>query len=126
MVPLVIFVGAGLGGLSRYAIGSWIQAATGPGFPWGTLVINVSGSLALTFIYGYLDFTMAAPAWRAFFGIGFLGGYTTFSTFSYEAIRLVQDGQWTRAGTYVAASALLSLAAAILGFRLASAILRRG
>jgi fluoride exporter len=126
MVPFVIFVGAGLGGLSRYAIGSWIQTATGQEFPWGTLLINVTGSLLLTFVYGYLDATMRPPEWRAFLGIGFLGGYTTFSAFSYETIRLLQDGSWTRAMTYVVTSVLLSVSAAFVGVRLASAFLRRG
>jgi CrcB protein len=126
MTALVIFVGAGLGGLARYAVSLWVQGAGGAGFPWGTLLINVTGSLLLTLGYGYLESTAAAPEWRAFLGIGVLGGYTTFSTFSYEAVRLLQEGEWGRALLYVAGSVLLSLAAAALGFRLASALLRRG
>jgi CrcB protein len=126
MVALVIFIGAGLGGLARYGVGGWIQAAGGAGFPWGTLLINVTGSLALTFVYAFLEGTAAAPEWRAFLGIGVLGGYTTFSSFSYEAVRLLQDGEWERALVYVAGSVILSLAGAVLGFRLASVVLQRG
>lgn len=125
MVPFVIFVGAGLGGVSRYAVGSWIQSGVGADFPWSTLAINVSGSLLLTFAYGLFDASaVASTEWRAFLGIGFLGGYTTFSAFSYETIRLLQNGDWERAMLYILASVLLSLAAAIAGFRLASELLQ--
>mgnify|MGYP003289911542 CR=1 FL=1 len=90
MAAFLIFVGAGMGGLARYTVGNWVQAATGPTFPWGTLLINVTGSFLLTFFYGLLEGTAAPPEWRAFLGIGFCGGYTTFSTFSYETARLLQ------------------------------------
>lgn len=125
MIPIAIFVGAGMGGLARYAVGAWIQPAFG-GFPWGTLVVNVTGSLLLTFVYGLLEGTSTALEWRAFLGVGILGGYTTFSTFSFEAIRLFQHGAWERALLYITGSVVLSLGAAILGFLLASATLRSG
>jgi CrcB protein len=126
MVGFVVFVGAGMGGLARYALSAWIQDATRPDFPWSTFVINVTGSLLLTLVYGVLESIPASPEWRAFLGIGVIGGYTTFSTFSYETIRLLQDGEWERALFYVFGSVLLSLAGAFIGFRLASEILRRG
>jgi CrcB protein len=126
MVAFVIFVGAGMGGLARYAVSTWVQSAANVGFPWGTLIINVTGSLLLTLVYGLLEGTAAAPEWRAFLGIGVLGGYTTFSTFSYESVRLLQDGEWERAVLYVAGSVILSIAGAVLGFRLASVLLQRG
>jgi CrcB protein len=124
MTFLVVFVGAGLGGVARHLIGHWVQGSAGADFPWGTLLINVTGSAALTFVYGLLESTAAPPEWRAFLGIGLLGGYTTFSTFSYETVRLVQDGAWDRALLYVLGSVMLSLGGAILGFGLASALLR--
>jgi fluoride exporter len=126
MVGLVIFVGAGLGGLARYVVSGWAQGATGAVFPWGTLLINVTGSLLLTLVYGTLEGVPAAPEWRAFLGIGVLGGYTTFSTFSYEAVRLLLDGEWEWASLYVFGSVILSLAGALVGLRLASVLLRRG
>ncbi|HEX5580139.1 MAG TPA: fluoride efflux transporter CrcB [Gemmatimonadaceae bacterium] len=126
MVALVIFVGAGLGGLARYGVSGWVQGIGGAGFPWGTLLVNVTGSLLLGFVYAFLEGTAAAPEWRAFLGIGVLGGYTTFSTFSYETLRLAQDGQWERALLYAGGSVLLSLAGAVLGLRLASVVLARG
>ncbi|MBX6363502.1 MAG: fluoride efflux transporter CrcB [Gemmatimonadetes bacterium] len=126
MIPFVVFLGAGVGGLVRYALGGWIQQAAGPGFPWGTLVVNVTGSLVLAFLYALLEGSVAAPQWRAFLGIGFCGGYTTFSTFSYETLRLLQDAQWGRASWYVLGSVVLSLLAAAVGFRLAAGLLQRG
>lgn len=126
MTALLIFIGAGLGGLARYGLSSWVQDQAGPAFPWGTLAINVSGSMLLAFTYALLEGIPAASEWRAFLGIGILGGYTTFSTFSYETMRLIQDGEWGRASFYVAGSVMISLGAAIAGFNLAAHILRRG
>lgn len=126
MTSFLIFVGAGGGGLARYVIGGWIQGATGAGFPSGTLFINASGSLLLTFLYGLLEGTAGSPEWRAFLGIGFCGGYTTFSAFSYESVRLLQDGEWERVALYVVGSVLLSLVGALVGFRVAAILLQRG
>lgn len=89
MTSFAIFVGAGLGGLGRYVVIAWVQSIGGATFPWGTLLINVTGSLLLTFVYAVLEGTAGAPEWRAFRGIGVIGGYTTFSTFSYEAVSLL-------------------------------------
>ncbi len=126
MLLLYIALGGGLGAIARYVLGGWVQVATGATFPWGTLFINISGSLLLGFLYVLLEGAPAAREWRAFLGIGFCGGYTTFSTFSYETARLLQDGQLGRAGAYALASALLSIAATLVGFRLATAVLGRG
>lgn len=125
MLAFVIFLGAGIGGLARYGVGVWTQTVTGPGFPWGTLLVNVTGSLLLTFLYVLLEGTAGSSEWRAFLGIGFCGGYTTFSTFSYETTRLLQDGEWRRATFYIVGSVVLSIAGALLGFRLGSMLLQR-
>ncbi|MGH7448053.1 MAG: fluoride efflux transporter CrcB [Longimicrobiales bacterium] len=124
MLALAIFVGAGLGGVARYTVGGWVQGATGAGFPWGTLVVNVTGSVLLAFSYAFMEGTGAPAVWRAFLGIGILGGYTTFSSFGYETIRLLQDGQWIRAGVYILASVIISLLGVVLGFRAAATVLR--
>lgn len=126
MVALVVFLGAGVGGVARYAMSLRIQQGAGTSFPWGTLAINVTGSLLLTLAYGMLAGTTAPPEWRAFLGIGFCGGYTTFSTFSFESLRLLQGGQWLRGASYMASSVFLSLLAAVLGFGIATLLLRRG
>jgi CrcB protein len=126
MMPLIVFLGAGIGGVARYALGGWIQQGTGASFPWGTLAINISGSLALGLLYPLLEGPAASPHWRAFLAIGVCGGFTTFSTFSYETIQLLQDGAWGRAFVYVAGSVLVSLLAVFLGIRFASGFLPRG
>ncbi len=125
MPALIVFFGAGIGGVARYLLGGWIQAATGPAFPWGTFTINVTGSFILAVAYATLDGSAAAAEWRLFLGVGICGGYTTFSTFSYETVRLMQDGDWTRASAYVIASVVGSVAAALIGLRIGTSLLAR-
>jgi len=123
MVPVIVFVGAGLGGLARYFIGGWIQKSAGAGFPWGTLAVNASGSLLLAFLFPLVEHDLQTQEWRAFIAVGFFGGYTTFSTFSYESIALMQNGAWLRAAAYVAASVAVCLLGAALGLRAAGLVL---
>ncbi len=111
-----IAIGSALGGVSRYLVGGLVQRASGAGFPTGTLVVNVTGSFLLGLFLRYgLETPTLTPELRAFLTIGFCGGYTTFSTFSYEAVALLEDGQWSRAAFYMGASVLLSLVATLLG-----------
>jgi CrcB protein len=115
-----VAIGAALGGVARYYLASAIQQRVGPTFPWGTLVINVSGSLLLGMLMRY---ALATPTvsveLRALLTTGFCGGYTTFSTYSYETAALLEDGQYGRAGTYALASVVLALVATFAGFVLA-------
>jgi CrcB protein len=112
-----IAVGSAIGGVSRYLVGGLSQRIMGGTFPVGTLLINVTGSFLLGLILRYgVETSTFTPEVRAFLTIGFCGGYTTFSTFSYETVALAEDGQWTRAALYVALSVGLSLIATFLGF----------
>jgi CrcB protein len=112
-----IAVGSALGGVSRYLVGGVLQRAAGGGFPIGTLVVNITGSFLLGLFLRYaVDTPTLTPEWRAFLTVGFCGGYTTFSTFSYETVALAEDGQWARAALYVALSVGLSLVATFAGF----------
>ena len=112
-----IAVGSAIGGVSRYLLGGLTQRLIGGTFPVGTLLINVTGSFLLGLILRYgVETATLTPEVRAFMTIGFCGGYTTFSTFSYETVALAEDGQWTRAALYVALSVGLSLVATFLGF----------
>lgn len=112
-----IAVGSAIGGVSRYLVGGLSQRMAGGTFPAGTLLINVTGSFLLGLILRYgVETTTLTPEVRAFLTVGFCGGYTTFSTFSYETVALAEDGQWTRAALYVALSVGLSLIATFLGF----------
>ena len=115
-----VATGAALGGVARYYLASAIQQRVGPTFPWGTLVINVSGGLLLGVLMRYALATPSVSAeLRALLTTGFCGGYTTFSTYSYETATLLEDGQYGRAGTYALASVVLALVATFAGFVLA-------
>ena len=111
-----VAAGSALGGVTRFLLGGYLQRAAGASFPVGTLVINVTGSFLLGFLLRYaLGTASVTPEVRALLTTGFCGGYTTFSTFSYEAVALAEDGAWARVAAYLAASVLLSIAAAFLG-----------
>jgi fluoride exporter len=119
-----VAIGSALGGVSRYLLGGLIQRLLDTTFPAGTLFVNISGSLLLGAILRYaVDTPSLTPEVRALLTIGFCGGYTTFSTFSYETVALLKDGEWTRACLYVAASVLLSLLGTFLGFALARQVI---
>jgi CrcB protein len=119
---LCIFFGGGLGTLGRWGISNWAATRFGETFPWGTLLVNVSGS----FLIG-LFATLAGPEgrWfvpatgRQFFMLGVCGGYTTFSSFSLQTLSLAQDGQWFKASGNVVLSVLLCLLGVWLGHMLA-------
>jgi fluoride exporter len=119
-----IAVGSAIGGLSRYLVGGLSQGLAGGTFPAGTLLINVTGSFLLGFVLRYgVETTSLTPEVRAFLTVGFCGGYTTFSTFSYETVALAEDGEWTRAALYVALSVGLSLVATFVGFVVAREVI---
>ena len=114
------FWAVAIGAASRYYLGAAIQHRMGATFPWGTLIINVTGSMLLGFIVRY---ALATPAvsveMRALLTAGFCGGYTTFSTYSFETATLLEDGQYSRAGAYALGSMLVALVATFGGFALA-------
>ena len=119
-----MLIGGAIGSLIRLLVGAAIQQRVGLGFPVGTLVINVTGSLLLGFIMRFaLDTTAVTPVMRALLTTGFCGGYTTFSTFSFETVDLLREGLYARAGAYVASSVVLGLVAAFAGFAAAHGIL---
>ncbi|HEY8258184.1 MAG TPA: fluoride efflux transporter CrcB [Gemmatimonadales bacterium] len=112
-----IAAGSAIGGVSRYLLGGVVQRWMDTTFPIGTLLINVTGSFLLGAIIRFaVDTPSISPEMRAFLTIGICGGYTTFSTFSYETAVMLEDGEWSRAAVYVAGSVALSLIATFLGF----------
>ncbi len=120
-------LGSALGGMGRYWCSGVIIRNFGSFFPWGTVIVNVTGSLLLGFIATSLagDGRMLAPPdARAFLMIGFCGGYTTFSSFSVETFSLMRDGEWAWAVTNVVLSVVLCLVAVWLGHVGASALNR--
>ena len=124
MAWLAIALGGALGSVLRHAVGLWVQRGI-PGFPWGTFVINVTGSCLLGFLAKALGGDTVNPTMRAALTIGLCGGYTTFSTFSFETMRLIEDGFAVRAATYVIVSVVLSLLAIFAGAALARVVVGR-
>ena len=123
MTYLAISIGAVLGANARFLIGGWVAQRYGPVFPWATLLINVSGSFLVGFILTLVSERSIGPWWvRPGLAIGFLGSYTTFSTFSYETLRLVESGSVLAAGANVAGSVTAALLGVFLGAALARAL----
>lgn len=119
-----IALGGIAGTLSRYGLEGWIQSRTATGFPLGTLTVNLSGSLLLGFIIRVATGTaLISPDVRAALTIGFCGAFTTMSTFSYESVALLNDGDYVRAALYMSATILGCIAAVILGTALGNKLL---
>lgn len=113
---ILVFFGAGAGGLTRYWLGAAVQSWWGPTFPLGTLIVNVSGCLVMGFLAtAWMGPVLVREEYRIAVLIGVLGGYTTFSSFGRETLELVSGGQWLRAGVYVMASVFVSLVAVWVG-----------
>ncbi|MBS7554689.1 fluoride efflux transporter CrcB [Ancylobacter dichloromethanicus] len=122
---LLIFIGAGIGGVLRNAVGMTAMRWFGMGFPFGTLAVNVIGSFIIGLVAGWLTF-MASGGWtvhaRAFLMTGILGGFTTFSTFSLDTALLVERGEMGLAVLYVGVSVLLALVGVFGGLALMRAL----
>jgi CrcB protein len=113
---LVVLAGAGLGGVARYVAGTWVMAKYGGRFPLGTFVINVTGSFLIGVLMTLLTERLNPhPNWRLFLVVGILGGYTTFSSFEYEAYQAVRDGARWMGMLYVTGSVLLGYLGVWLG-----------
>ena len=116
-----IAIGGLAGVFARVGVHGLFQRLVGTAFPWGTLVVNVTGSLAIGFVARYgTGSASLSPELRTGLMVGFCGAYTTFSTYSYETVRLLQDGAYLRAGTYAVGSVILSLGATLLGMAAAN------
>jgi CrcB protein len=123
---MIWFIAAGgaLGSICRFLMTGIVQRQLGTVFPYGTLVVNVTGSLLLGALLRYsLDTPGVSPEMRALLATGFCGGYTTFSTFSYETMALLQAGDYRRAAGYALASVVVSLLAMYAGLELARVLI---
>jgi CrcB protein len=113
---LIVFLAGGAGAVMRYVVGGWIAVAAGPGFPWGTLAINAAGSFLISIVMQVALATDAiAPEMRLALTTGFLGGFTTYSTFNYETLALLREGTWLIAAANVVATVAICLAAGVAG-----------
>jgi fluoride exporter len=117
---LIALFGA-IGTLARYGLQGVVQIRIGSTFPYGTLLINLTGCFFLGLI-GQLTLNriIVSPEWRVAIAVGFFGGYTTFSSFGWETAKMLEAGEWLRASTYVAASVVLGLFLSAAGIRLAN------
>jgi fluoride exporter len=119
-LTLIAIFGA-VGTLLRYGIQGLTQIQTGGTFPWGTLLINLTGCFLLGLIGQItLNRMMISPDWRVAITVGFFGGYTTFSSFGWETAKMLEDGEWLPATGYVAASVVIGLLLSVAGIRLAN------
>jgi CrcB protein len=113
---LLVFVGGGLGASLRHFVNVTCARCIGIEFPWGTFIINITGSIVMGLIAGYLAFRgEASQAWRLFLMTGILGGYTTFSAFSLDTALLYERGALGLAAAYVLGSVILSIAGLFAG-----------
>jgi fluoride exporter len=122
---LWIFVGGGLGSLARWWASGFVAERLGETFPWGTLLVNVSGSFVIGLfatLTGPEGRLLAPASFRQFFMLGICGGYTTFSSFSLQTLNLADDGEWFRAGANAVLSVVLCLLGVWLGHALALAV----
>jgi CrcB protein len=117
---LVISLGAIAGANARYFLSRYTVKALGPVFPYGTLIINLLGSLVVGFFVIWTsERVLADPRWRLLVVIGFCGSFTTFSSYAFESMAYFEQGQWLLMTTNILANNLLCLAAALAGMALA-------
>jgi len=112
---LIVAFGSGIGGLLRYIISDFVYKHSTSLFPYGTLTVNVVGSFILGFVIFYLDsLKLISSEMRLFLTIGLCGGLTTFSTFSYETVKLIQDSQYLIAGTNILLNVFVTILVVLL------------
>jgi len=119
-ILLIALFGA-IGTLARYALQGIVQIRMASTFPYGTLVINLTGCFLLGLIGQLtLNRVLVPPEWRMAIAVGFFGGYTTFSSFGWETAKMFEAGEWLRGSTYVLASVVFGLLLSVAGIRLAN------
>jgi CrcB protein len=116
-IKILLLVGTGsfLGGIARYVCSLPFYEKGANSFPWWTLLVNLLGCLLMGFLFGFAERWNVPKEWKLFFAAGLLGGFTTFSAFSYETVALLNNGQYAYAISYVLSSVLLGLFATVVG-----------
>lgn len=119
-IVLIALLGA-VGTLARYGLQGLIQVRAAGTFPYGTLVVNLTGCFFLGLIAQFtMNRLVISPDWRIAIAVGFFGGYTTFSSFAWETAKMIEDGEWARASAYVGVSVVAGLLLSVVGIRLAN------
>lgn len=120
MILFLIALGGAAGSLLRYLIGGAIQRSSASGFPIGTMFVNVVGCFLIGVFVRFLLNMQTSGEWRALMVVGFCGGFTTFSTFSFETVGLIEGGEYARAVTYMVGSVVLCVIATFAGMAVVS------
>lgn len=124
MIVLYIAIGGAAGAVARYWVGGWVQDRAGLGIPVGTLVVNVVGCLLIGFCLPWFEGLRISPEVRALVAVGMLGAFTTFSTYSFETVALIQNGALGRAAGYATGSVVVGIAAVYVGAAIAAGLLQ--
>lgn len=119
---LLVMVGGAIGSVGRYAVGKTTLGAFGADYPWGTLAVNLIGGFLMGLLVGVLARTGGSEHSRLLIGVGVLGGFTTFSAFSLDAVTMIERGQWGIAVTYALVSVVGSVLALFAGLYLVRAL----
>ena len=122
MIVLGVALAGAIGAPARYVVEILVRNASRPGFPWGTFIVNLTGSFVLGVLVGLATTGAIDGDARTVAGTGFLGAYTTFSTYAYETVRLAEGGERARAAVYALGSVIAGTAAAALGLALTGAL----
>jgi len=120
-VKVILAIGAGsfIGGILRYLLSQFIQTRITQAFPYGTFAVNIIGCFLIGVVFALVERGNVSQPWRLFLATGLLGGFTTFSAFSYETVSLLRDGQLLSAGAYIILSVFLGLTATFVGISVA-------
>ena len=116
---MAIMTGGGLGAAARYLLFMLVQRFSSQAFPYGTLAVNLVGSFLIGYLWALFEGTRLTGEWKLFIFTGFLGGFTTFSTFARETTQLMKVGEYKTALTYMLVSNVVGIALVVLGFMLA-------
>ena len=121
---LLVALGGSLGAIARYGVSTAVYRLTDPSFPWGTLAVNLIGSFVIGVLAELFDIVLIPAGWRLMLAIGFLGAFTTFSTFSLETVNLLRDGEMGLALTNVVVSNVFGIALVLAGVLSTRAVFR--
>ncbi len=122
---IAIALGGSLGAVSRYLLSKYVSGYFGAIFPWGTLAVNLIGSLLIGFLFGLAEKTIIPASIRTFVMIGFIGAFTTFSTYVLESVNLFRDGEIKLGLLNIGISNILGIGCIILGFYMASLLMQK-
>ncbi|MCW3845921.1 fluoride efflux transporter CrcB [Sphingomonas sp. LB-2] len=119
---LLVMLGGAVGAGARHLTGRATLALLGPNYPWGTLTVNLIGGLLMGVLAGTVSRLGGGEQWRLLLGVGVLGGFTTFSAFSLDAMAMIERGDWAPALGYILVSVIGSIAALAVGLQMTRAI----